>query len=337
MGAPGCGAAAREAARTAAPAAVEEGVQEAGEPESRGDFAKILSDPRILDASEELGRAIATGALDAFSTPEQLEQLGTFSETLAMRVSSALAKSMSEELGPQISRITADAVQQAVERALSVETERRATELTRALTDAVIQGLARAPEVAPGEPALTHDLTADPRAPGSTAQPRLSGIAVLARHAGMGAALGFQDAVRQTELRRAAGRERAGDILALPARLSGLGLGALSLITWLGLAIAIAMVAALIWALLRARRLRRESQAREDAVVLLASVIKSTEGAPWGAELRERIREAARSSNASETLRHVLRKHSGLRFEHRTGPRYTEPPVPSSGGLHPAR
>lgn len=316
-----CGASVKEAARAAAPAAVEGGLKEASQPESRRDFAAILQDPRILEASESLSQAVVSGALESMTQPEQLERVGQFSEGLAVRVSEALAKSMSSELGPQISRIAADSVQQALDQVLSTDTEKRVTDFTRALTAAVVQG-------------MTQELYLTDTASGPGAQ--TVGIQALARQAGHGAALGFQDAVQQTELRRREGEERPGDVLALPARIMDMGLGTITLIGLGLLAVGVTLIAALAYTVLRVRRLRQESQAREDAVVLLASVIKSAEGAPWGRDLRERIREAARDSSAAEGLRSVLRKHSGLRLERSFERTPNEPPVPSSGRMHPA-
>lgn len=329
LGLGGCGATVREAAREAAPTAVDEGVEEMAEPDSRADIARLMQDPNLQQASSDLAGVIAAGMIEGATAPEHAERIAKFSEDLAVQVSSALAKSMSTELGPRVSRIAAESIEQTLDRVLSSGTQQRVTDLTRQLTQAVVQGMTANLNTRAMQMGMT---SIDPNAPDGTQ----TAIAVLARQVGHGAALGFQDAVRQTELRREQGREREGDILALPGALAEIGLGALP---WIGLFILIptaAIIAALIWALVRGRQLRREAQAREDALVLLAGVIKSSEGTPWAADLRERIREAARTTSAGDTLRGVLRKHSGLRLEPAPHDVHSMP-APRSGNLHPAQ
>lgn len=110
------------------------------------------------------------------------------------------------------------------------------------------------------------------------------------------AALGLQDAVNETELRRQQGHQQPGDILALAGRAADWACGSLA---WLGS---------------RARRFRTEGQRREDALPMLARVIKSTESSAWSSELLERIREAAREDTAGNALREVLHRHGDLRL-----------------------
>lgn len=277
-----CGAAVREATKTATPAAVEGTLETASEPARRDDIATILSDPEILGASRLLSEAVASGALEGLTDAERLERTREFSAALI-------------------------------------------TQVTQSLTQGVMNG-------------MTQQLVAtEPGDPGAPGEPEASAIALMARQAGHGAALGFQDAVRQTELRRQAGDERAGDVLALPAQLERVGLGTLAVLGLVLAVVGLGIVVALIGSLVRQRRVRRESQAREDALVMLASVIKSTETAPWSGELRDRLRDAARSNAAADTLRGVLRRHSGLRMERPVEPRAEEPALPPPTRMQPAR
>ena len=294
----GCGATVKEAARTATPEVVEQTIEEAKEPDNRHDIALIINDPRVAEASQSLATAIASGAVMGFTEPEHAERIGKFSEQLAVQVSSSLAKSMSSELGPQISRIASQTVQQTLdetlERILSTETEQRVTEFTRTLTQAIVQGMTQ--ELTTQSDGSSGESAANLAAPagGDRVTGPTSGVSMLARQVGHGAALGFQDAVRETELRRRNGGERPGDVLALPSYLADVSTGTLPR---LGVALALfglAIIVALAWALVRARRTNHDSRAREELLTLLASTLRATEGTPAGAELRDRLRERER-------------------------------------------
>jgi hypothetical protein len=73
-------------------------------------------------------------------------------------------------------------------------------------------------------------------------------------------------------------------------------------------------VVVLLWSLRRVQRSRDELRLRTEALLVLASIIKSTESRPWAAELQLILRQALRDRRSSECIRQVLRRHRELRL-----------------------
>ena len=76
----------------------------------------------------------------------------------------------------------------------------------------------------------------------------------------------------------------------------------------------IAAVSVVFWASRRIAHSREELRMRNEALLILASIIKSTESRPWAAELQVMLRNALRDRRSSECIRQLLRRHRELRL-----------------------
>jgi len=76
----------------------------------------------------------------------------------------------------------------------------------------------------------------------------------------------------------------------------------------------IAAMSVALWASRRVARSRDELRMRNEALLILASIIKSTESRPWAAELQVMLRNALRDRRSSECIRQLLRRHRELRL-----------------------
>lgn len=300
----GCAETAKQAARSAAPAAAEGTLDAARKPDNRQDIATIIGDPQIREASKALAGSVADGVFDALTDEERTAALERLSARLVEHLGPALAKTTMRDLRPAMSAVIAESVDQTMARLLSDENRERAGSVVAEIAQSAVRGMSEQ---------IGNDVARLGATPDGTAEAANLSL-LLARNAGRGVALGIQDAVSETTLRREQGQKRPGEILALAGQAADLGVGLAAAMALALIGGAIALCAILAWLGWRARNFRRESERREDALLMLARVIKSTENAAWAQELHERIRDAARDDTAGNTLREVLHRHGNLRL-----------------------
>jgi hypothetical protein len=296
----GCAGTVKQAAKDAAPAALEGAVDEAQDPETRNNIAQILADPQIRAATADMAEAVIDGALRGVTDQEQSARLERVTNLFVTQVGSALATSLQRDIGPALASTFANAVEGSLAGALDGDTEERLQALAVAVSRGTLHGV--------GESML--DMNGQP-------SPALSYVmGQFARDITREAAFGFQDAVTLSVQRDADGHTR-GDVLATVGRLSDLlRLGPILLVGGLLLLLALG-AAGLLWALLSLRRQRRLSRAHEDAALALARAIKATENAAWSDELRAHLARATDDDAGGEQLRRLLRDHAELKLSPR--------------------
>jgi hypothetical protein len=293
----GCAETVQQTAKSAAPAAVEGAVEEANEPDTRSDIAMILADPEIRSAASSLSSAIVAGAFDGLTDEERSRELRRVTDGLVKTFGASMARSLRDDIGPQLSESVADAIDRSIERALNEETERRIEALTLAATRGALRG--------------ASDTLVD--ANGQLAPAWGQALGQIARGVAHEAAFGFDDAVR---------RARDDDAEGAPVLAA---LGTLSTLTQLlpllvagGLVLFVLLCALpLVWSLFRLRQLRRESRAHEEAALALARAIKAAEPMAWSNELREHLARSTRGSAGAVELEQLLREHAELRLDRR--------------------
>jgi hypothetical protein len=305
----GCAGTVKQAAREAAPAAVREGVEEVQKPETRGDIAEILADPRIMDATRMLSEAIVEGALNGLTDAERTERLQRLADAFVMRIGASMTRSLERDLGPQLSATLANTFAQSLERALGSETEQRLQAIALSVTRATMQGLGEALVDPSGQPSPVLRQT----------------FGQVMREMAYEASLGFDSAVHDA---RAGGpRGSSGEALAALGTLSSWVVAIPPLLVGGALLVGLAGTAALIWALYSLRRQRRLSRANEDAVVALARAMRSQ--GPSDDEFFERVSRAARDEHGGSELRRLLRERTEL------GPSSRREGPPSQRGIAP--
>lgn len=303
----GCAGAIKQAAKEATPAAVEGAVEEAQDPRTRNNVADILADPEIQRASSGLAEAIVGGALESLSDAERAAELQRLTDDLVGTVGGAVARSLREDIGPQLSATFAEAVDRSLARALDADTEQRLAALSLAVTRGAMQGFGEAvvdPTTGRASPLLSHML------------------GQLAREVTHQGAFGFAEAVQEAEHGRADGLGGPvdGGVLAALGRMSTLALALPPLLIAGLLLLALGGSVALALALWRLRHHRRMSRAHEEATLALARAIQATEKAAWSDELRSHIARATRDDAGGAELRRLLRDHAELGLGPRDGP-----------------
>lgn len=302
----GCAGTAQQAAKSAAPAAVEGAVEGAKEPDTRDDIATVLSDPEIRAAASQLSSAISAGIFAGLSDEERTRELARMGDALVQRLGASMARSLRDDVGPQLSASVADAIDRSIERALDAEAEQRVEAMMRAATRGALAGAGDSLRDADGQlsPAWGQAL------------------AQIARGVSREAAFGVDDAVRQAEWADD-GEGRAPALAAL---------GTLSAFTQLlpllvaGGALLLLLLCALplLWAIRRIRKLRRESQAHEEAALALARSIKAAEPMAWSEQLREHLARTTKGTAGAAELQELLREHAELRLQPRERPPRSE-------------
>lgn len=121
----GCAETAKQAARTAAPAAAEGTLETARKPENRRDIATIIGDPRIRAASRELAGSVADGVFDTLTDEERLVALQDLSQGLVERLGPALAKMTIRDLRPALTATIAESENHSVAQVFSDENRER--------------------------------------------------------------------------------------------------------------------------------------------------------------------------------------------------------------------
>lgn len=309
---PGCAGTVRQAAKEAAPAAVEGAIEGADDPETRNDIAGIIADPEIHEASAALAAALTEGVVQGLSDSERTARVQALMDSMVESVGLAMARTVRQDIGPELAMMFAGAVDVALQRALAEQTQERMQEMAQAVSRGMLEGM--------GE-AILDPMTDRPRV---ALSPALGG---LAREVTRQAAFGFEEAVQDARLREGSGER--GQVLAAFGALADFALFVPALLVG-GLVLVLVLgVAALIWALWRLRHYRRMSQAREAAALSLARAIKETEGAAWSDELRQHVARAARDPSGEE-LRQLLREHRELDLRPRGEPPRSERSAPLS-------
>ncbi|HLV67126.1 MAG TPA: hypothetical protein VKY73_15000 [Polyangiaceae bacterium] len=245
----GCGGAVQEAARTAAPAAVEGAAKEAGEPETRGAISDVLDDPRIHEATSDLAGAVVEGALTTLTDEERSTLVDRAIDDFVARSGSAVARSLRTDIGPELSAVIADAVDRSLARALDESTEKRLQEIAAAVTRGTVE-------------ALTNEVS------GGAADPNQR-FGSLIRDVSRQAAFGVEDAVREAEQRERTAGQDDPRVLAAAGRAADATFVLTSFVTWGLVLIGLALSIGLIWALVRLRQSRRELwrlRANEEAL-----------------------------------------------------------------------
>lgn len=295
----GCAGTVQEAAKSAAPAAVEGAVEEAQDPDTRDDIARILADPEIRAASGALTAAIVAGAFDGLTDEERVAELRRMTDGMVRSMGASVARSLRDDVGPQLSEAIAQAVDRSIERALDADTERRLEVMTQAAARGLMKGMGEA--------------LVDPNGQPSPAWGTLVGQ--VARDVTRQAAYGLDDAVDRAEQND--GSEPPARVLAALGTLTSLT----QLLPWLllggMLAFLVLCVLPVAWLLLRQRRLERENRVHQEAALALARAIKSTESQAWSNELRDHLARETRDSAGAAELQQMLRDHAELRLRPR--------------------
>lgn len=292
----GCAETVQQTAKSAAPAAIEGAVEEAREPDTRNDIAVVLSDPEIRSAASALAASIAAGALDGVSSEERAQQLGRMTDTLVRHLGSALARSLRDDVGPQLSASVAEALDRSIARALDAETEQRVEALMQAATRGAVRGA--------GESLLDSEGRLSPAWGQALGQ--------LARGVSREAAFGVDDAIQRADGDDAPALAALGTLSTLTQLLPLLAGAAL-------VAVVLLCALPLAWALWRLRQVRRESAAHEEAALALARAIKAAEPLAWSAELREHLQRTTQGAAGAPELERLWREHAELRLRPRDG------------------
>lgn len=304
----GCGAAVTQAAKEAAPAAVEGAAEEAKDPQTRDNLATLLGDPEIHEAAARLSRAIVDGALSSLGEPERSAEIQRLAAAIASNMGAAFGRSLERDIGPRMTALIAEAVGASLERALDTRTEQRVEALAQAMGRGALRGIGESMfDPMTGEPSPAFALM----------------IGRVAREVTRQAAFGFDDAVQDAE-NNDVPPDGEAQVLAAIGRSSRWLLALPALVVIGAVLLGALLLGALLWTLLRLRHHRRLSRAHEDAALALARAIKETEGATWSDELRQHIASATRGSAGGDELERLLREHGELRLRPRAEPRHPE-------------
>jgi len=202
----GCASTVKQAAKEAAPTALNASVKEVHNPATRSRMADVLSDPEIRTSTASLAQAVADGVLNALTEKERVERTALAGDVFVEHMSRSFAKSMEHDFSPMFAKMVNTSIDRTFDQARGAE------------------------------PALK------------------AAIGELAREAGKQAALGFQDAVMQSEQKQKQGEAPPGAVLATVGRTSDVVARSASIVT---LAVVAAVVLAVIggftWLFVRLR------------------------------------------------------------------------------------
>jgi hypothetical protein len=313
----GCKGTIQRAAAGAAPAAVEGAVEEAQQPDTRDDVARILADEDIHSASGALTAAIVSGALDGLTDEARVKQLRALADAMVQSMGASMSRSLRDDIGPQLSEALAQAVDRSIERALDADTEQRLEAMTVAVTRGMLKGVSESLLDENGQPSPVWAAALGRIARGVTEQ----------------AAFGLDDAIRRAEQIDGAqpddgaplpDRAALDERVEPPARALA-ALGTLSSFTQAlpflilgGMLVFLCLCAVPVgWLLWRLRHHKRENIAHREAALALARAIKSTESQAWSSELREHLARETQGSAGSAELQRMLREHAELRLRPR--------------------
>lgn len=307
----GCGPALRDVASDATPGVVEGTVDGVVDPENQKKLAYGIDDALVAEATDRMVSGIVDGAMQSLEDPKRREELRALVGELVGDGRVPLTLTIDS-----INRSTVgDTVDEAITRMSSEPNQEQVREVTRLLVKEVI-----------GTAVRSARQEVDTEGVGET-------LSAATREMAKQATLGFQDAIDETRAKKDAGHlpERKGNVLDAAARAAEQGSSYLTLaVAALG-GFAAALLGAVLLGTRRSRASRGELARRDEALLILARAIKSTEGEAWSPALRRAIKEAVRDEEGGDYLRKLLREHRELRL----GTTDREPADPK--GWHPAR
>jgi hypothetical protein len=126
--------------RTAVPAGIEATLQSLDDPENQEILLRLLGDPELRDATQELVAAVTRGAVDGATDAEQARELEALSESYVRTMSATLAEVLDEEISPAATRSVQRIVGGAITSAIGSDKKR--------LTSSYVDGVTRTAVVA---------------------------------------------------------------------------------------------------------------------------------------------------------------------------------------------
>lgn len=299
-----CGAF-RDLAGSTTAAGVDRGIGELAEEEQRDELARILEDRELRRETREAAAEIVNAAIDGAATQERVAAI----EATLMRLGRLTGTEMGQHTGRSLAMTMVDEIDRALEGLTTEESRERIALLTRtvgaSLADVMADGLREdvgpaVREVIRDDVAVGIEQALDERldeALGDTAR-------VMAREAVIGAGEGYEE-LREREdvgiVDRFRGALEQGEDLAQ------------MLVFALGLLVGL-LVGALVLTFLASRRARAKAEQEHDALLLVMSALKGTEGRPWSRELCDALREGMRDQRGGDVVRSVLRSRPDLRL-----------------------
>lgn len=136
----GCAAGTDRLVRTAVPAGIEATLHSFDDPDNQEIVLRLLEDPELRDATEQLVAAVARGAVDGATDAKQARELEALSESYVRTMSATLADVLDEELSPAATRSVQRIVGGAINSAVSSDKTR--------LTSSFVDGVTRTAVVA---------------------------------------------------------------------------------------------------------------------------------------------------------------------------------------------
>lgn len=291
---------AQRVAQEATPGAVEGAVGALEERETQARLADIAAEPEVRRAAENVAATATDGIIAALSEEERQAELTDLTGRYISAVSTAFAQNLGRDLSPEVQRMVAGSVDASIREISSERNIARVEQLTAGLTDSVLRGVLSGVHRGAG-PEVVSALMRDTLKPGLIAlldEDMNRALGVTAYEMSRQAVLGAEEGI--------AGRQSRGGVL---QRWLLEGPGAI-----IAALLLLALLGGLVFLALRARRLRRENERREAALLSLAQALKATEGLPWAPELRQSLRDQLRDQAGADYLREVLRTHQDLRM-----------------------
>jgi hypothetical protein len=136
----GCASGTDRLVRTAVPAGIEATLQSLDNPENQEILLRLLGDPELRDATQELVAAVTRGAVDGATDAEQARELEALSESYVRTMSATLAEVLDEEISPAATRSVQRIVGGAITSAVGADKTR--------LTSSYVDGVTRTAVVA---------------------------------------------------------------------------------------------------------------------------------------------------------------------------------------------
>ncbi len=313
------GEVAEEAVEKATPEAVRSFLESLNKPETRALVAKLLETPEVKQAARVLGEGLAQGVLDGLTAKERQDHFRKLAKEFVQQLSAAVSQSLEQEITPEIASMAAKTVDAAIQKVFSKGSFDQAQQFASMLTNAVVSALASGIENEIG-PAIAKTLV-DQIGPALTEALRgelAETFGASARLFARGLVVGVDDGLVILQARQNKGlptvlgniegaASEGKDILQVTA----IALGSLVIALW----------TLLIFHMVQARRERRETERREEALLALMRALKGAQDEPWAADLLDLLRNELRGREGTDYLRELLREHPSLRLTRHKGAR----------------
>lgn len=266
-----------EIPRDATPVAIEAALRAMNDPANQQRIQQMVSSPEMKAVERDLVSGLVDGSLAALSDADREGRIGALTSRYATGMLQGFTRDVAPQIGPAVAQVMRSAVQSAMTEAMKPENQ---TGVSSAVSGAISTAMTR--DLGPALQKVISDNLAPGIAAALEKDEVKRALGDTAHLLGREVVLGVNEGMTQVQEAKAKGEPSTlGSLGSLASKGSNIA----SVITWVLVAVVLALGALVAKLLMQARKYRSESDEQEAATRLITEARRVSEGKPWSGEL----------------------------------------------------